>query len=128
MMMYRSTPHSTTLKTPTELMFGRTINDKLPQISDNLPFVFDEETRDRDKTKKQQEKEYADEKRRAKENIAVGDMVWLKNLVKTNKLTAPFEPNAFKVINRSGSELFVENPETKVQYRRHITHVILAVS
>ena len=29
---------------------------------------------------------------------------------------------AIKVINRSGSELLIENPETKVQYRRHITH------
>lgn len=110
LMMYRSTPHSTTLKTPTELMFGRTIIDKLPQITDNLSFVFDEETRDRDRTKKQQGKEYADEKRRAIENtIAVGDTVWLKNLVNTNKLTAPFEPIAFKVINRSGSEMLVEN-------------------
>ncbi|XP_055306981.1 uncharacterized protein K02A2.6-like [Sitodiplosis mosellana] len=122
LLMYRSTPHSTTMKTPTELMFGRTINDKLPQIADNLPFELDEETRDRDKTKKQQGKEYADEKRRAKENsIAIGDLVWLKNLVKANKLTATFEPVAFKVISRSGSELLIENLETKMQYRRH-TH------
>lgn len=31
--MYRSTPQTTTLKTPSELMFGRTIRDKLPNIT-----------------------------------------------------------------------------------------------
>lgn len=129
LLMYRATPHSTTMKTPSEMMFGRTINDKLPQINDKLAMVLDEETRDRDKISKQKGKQYADGKRHAKENtIAIGDLVWLKNIIKTNKLMAPFEPVTFKVIGRSGSELLVENPETKARYRRNVAHVILAPS
>ncbi|XP_055858008.1 uncharacterized protein K02A2.6-like [Episyrphus balteatus] len=123
LLMYRTTPHSTTLKSPSELMFGRTVSDKLPQI--NQPFEYDEELHDRDKTKKEKEKQYADEKRNAKSNlIAVGDLVWLKNLINTNKLSATFEPIDFKVVERSGSEIVVENLETGVRYRRNVTHAI----
>lgn len=56
--------------------------------------------------------------------IAVGDLVWLKNLVNTNKLSLTFEPTDFKVIERSGSEIVVENLETGVRYRRNVSHVI----
>ncbi|XP_055307867.1 uncharacterized protein K02A2.6-like [Sitodiplosis mosellana] len=62
--MYRATPHATTLKTPSELMLGRTIRDKLPNISQ--PMEQNEELRDRDKESKEKGKQYADEKRHAK--------------------------------------------------------------
>lgn len=48
LVMYRSTPHSTTTKTPSELMFGRTIRDKLPKIDQSVPVAIDEEMRDQD--------------------------------------------------------------------------------
>lgn len=125
--MYRATPHSTTFKTPSELMFGRTIRDKLPSIEQ--PFEVDEEVRDRDKMKKLAGKLYADKKRNAKINeIKEGDVVWLKRLIKTNKLSPAFDTEPFKVIERNGSELLVENMSSKAQYRRNVAHVKLAVS
>lgn len=122
LLMYRSTTHTTTLKTPSELMFGRTIVDKMPHM--NQPFPIDEELRDRDMVQKEKGKIYADEKRHAKPNvIEVGDKVWLKKLVNTNKLSATFEPVEYKVTERSGSELVVENTTTGVTYRRNVAHV-----
>lgn len=122
LLMYRATPHSTTLRTPSELLFGRTIQDKMPCI--DQPMTNDEELRDRDKTKKEKEKVYADMKRNAKESeVQVGDIVWLKKLTNTNKLSAVFEPVSYKIIERTGSEVQVENVETGVRYRRNVTHI-----
>lgn len=121
LLMYRATPHSTTLKTPSELMFGRTIVDKLPHISQ--PLDFDEELHDRDKIQKEKGKEYTDRKRHAKENtIEPGDLVWLKPMYHINKLTANFEPVAYKVISRVGSEIEVENTSSGARYRRNVSH------
>ncbi|XP_073814237.1 uncharacterized protein [Musca autumnalis] len=53
LLMYRSTPHSTTLKSPAELMFNRKIRDKLPTITQ--PLEIDEELHDRDKEQKEKE-------------------------------------------------------------------------
>lgn len=50
LLMYRSTQHSTTLKTPTEMMFGRIIRNKPPCIF--KPLDIDEESADRDKEEK----------------------------------------------------------------------------
>lgn len=126
LLMYRSTPHSTTHRTPSELMFGRTIIDKLPHMNESI--IVDEELRDRDKIEKEKGKQYADKRRHAQEStIEAGETVWLKRLINTNKLSPTFEPIDYKVISRSSSELLVENVSTGVQYRRHITHVKRAV-
>ena len=44
---YRATPHSTTGKTPAELLFGRKMRTKLPEIA---PTVDDPDLRCRDQT------------------------------------------------------------------------------
>lgn len=77
---------------------------------------IDEEMHDRDKEKKEKGKVYSDNKRHAKlSEIKMGDEVWLKLQNKTNKLSPVFEPVAYKVIERKGSELIVENTQTKVR-------------
>lgn len=121
LLMYRATPHSTTLKTPSELLFGWNIRDKLPSVYQ--PKEIDEELQDRDKETKEKGKRYADMKRHAKiSDIKVGDKVLLKRQIQTNKLSTTFEPTTFKVVERKGSELLVENTETKTQYRRNVAH------
>lgn len=126
LLMYRSTPHSTTQRTPSELMFGRTIVDKLPRMNESI--MVDEELRDRDKIEKEKGKQYTDKRRHAQEStIEAGEIVWLKRLTNKNKLSPTFEPVDHKVISRSGSELLVENTVTGAQYRRNITHVKKAV-
>lgn len=64
-MMYNSTPHTTTEKTPSELFFRRQFRDKLPsvQYSDSMP--TDEEIKDRDQIEKEKGMEYSDKKRKA---------------------------------------------------------------
>lgn len=122
LMMYRSSPHSVTKKTPAELMFNRNIRDKLPSM--DQPIETDQELRDRDKEMKMKGKTYADEKRRAKVNdVKEGDYVLLKRQVIPNKLATTFEPTVFKVIERKGSEVTVENVGSGSTYRRNVAHV-----
>lgn len=123
LLMYRSTQHSTTLKTPAELMFNWNIRDKMPTIDQPQGSEFSE-FRDRDAEMKQKGKEYADRKRRAQTNdIEEGDEVVVKRQIITNKLATTFEPTIHKVTKRSGSEVIVEHSGTGKQYRRNVAHV-----
>lgn len=120
--MYRSTPHSVTMKSPGELMFNRTMRDKLPSIEKSMP--IDEELHDRDKEAKEKGRIYANGKRHAKTSeIKEGDSVLIKRQKIENKLQSPFLPTAYKVIKRNGAEVTVENSETSEQYRRNVAHV-----
>lgn len=47
-LMYNTTPHGTTGKSPSELLFGRNIRNKIPSITDFTLEQGDEEARDRD--------------------------------------------------------------------------------
>lgn len=130
LVMYRSTPHSTTNKTPSELMFGRTIRDKLPKIDQPMEkgTACDQETRDRDLQTKEKGKEYTDKRRHAKvSEVEVGDTVWQKKMIKTNKLAPMFEPVPHKVIEKNGAEVTIENPDSNARYKRNVSHVIKAV-
>ncbi|XP_062541036.1 uncharacterized protein K02A2.6-like [Armigeres subalbatus] len=66
LLMYRSSPHSTTKKTPSEMLFGYNIRDRPPSIYQ--PKNGDEETIDQDKIVKERGKIYADERCSGKEN------------------------------------------------------------
>lgn len=84
LLVYHSTNHPTTGKSPAELMFGRRIRTKLPQVP--LFKTDDEEVRDKDREQKQKGKEYADVKRKARfSEISVGDCVLMKRMKKSNK-------------------------------------------
>ena len=76
LMMYRSTPHSTTGVSPAELLFGRRIRTKLPHLQG---FTVEDEVRDRDSERKEKGKVYADWKKKAHESkIQEGDKVLLR--------------------------------------------------
>lgn len=122
LLMYRSTPHSTTLKTPAELMFNRNIRDKLPALEQRIE--LDGEVRDRDAEMKLKGKVYADRKSHAKINdIKEGDEVVVKRQIVANKLSTRFEPTVYKVAQRKGAEVTVENVGTGSRYRRNVAHV-----
>lgn len=83
----------------------------------------DEEVRDIDRKKKERTKEYADTRRHAKTNtIKVGDVVLVKRQKPSNKLATTFEPTRYRVVERSGSEVVVENTVTSTRYRRNVAH------
>ncbi|XP_055585351.1 uncharacterized protein K02A2.6-like [Uranotaenia lowii] len=121
LMMYRSSPHSTTKKTPSEMLMGYNIRDRLPTIFQ--PKDVDEETSDRDKSMKDKGKLYADKRRNAKPIcIAEGDSVLMKKMTKTNKLAPNFDPQPFKVLKRKGGDVIIAS-EAGVKYRRHVSHL-----
>lgn len=124
MLMYNTTPHSVTNKTPTELMYGKTIRSKIPQLSDIETAPNTQEVRDRDYVLKQKGKETNDSSRKAKVNpIGVGDEVIQRNLIKENKLTTTYNPKKFRVIKRNGPVVTIQSEEGGEQYDRNVTHV-----
>ena len=136
LMAYNSTPHQTTGVSPAELLFGRKIRTKLPElssldkkeISDNYSFNHksvpeyrkDESVRERDAERKMVGKEYADERRNASESsVKVGDEVLVKQK-KSNKLSMNFEKDPYVVLDKHGSQLTVQSPSGKT-IKRNVT-------
>ena len=121
LLAYRSTPHQTTGVSPAELLFGRKIRTKLPELDSASRPILDEAIRDRDILRKQRGKEYADEKRQAKDSgIRVGDEVLLKQKP-ANKLTTAFEPKPYRVVEKEGSQVTVQS-SSGVKYKRNVAH------
>lgn len=122
--MYNSTPHSVTGKPPGELFFRRKFRDKLPSVVDIEFSEVDLETKDRDTTMKTKGKEYADRKRQATEsNIEVGEKVYVKNMIKENKLSTTFNDAPHTVVNKDGNDVEVVNDENGKRLRRNIVHL-----
>uniref|UniRef100_A0A1L8DIS4 RNA-directed DNA polymerase n=3 Tax=Nyssomyia neivai TaxID=330878 RepID=A0A1L8DIS4_9DIPT len=124
LLQYYTTPHSTTGKTPTELAYGRTIRGKIPSLKDVQSQPPPTEVSDRDRIQKQKGKEAEDKKRGAKRSeIEVGDVVLLKNVLPGNKLTTPFAPQKFVVIEKKGATAIVKGVESGKEYRRNVSHL-----
>lgn len=122
LLTYHSTAHTTTGKSPAELMLGRKIRTKLPQVPPCR--MEDEEIRDRDTIMKEKGRIYADAKRKAKESdIREGDRVIAKRMRKDNKLDTPFSPEEFQVIKKTGADTVIRSFETGKQYRRNVVHL-----
>ncbi|CAH2106056.1 unnamed protein product [Euphydryas editha] len=124
LVMYNSTPHSVTGKSPAELFFKRQFRDKIPMIADINRQLENPDVRDRDQQKKQLGKEYTDKKRRAKEcEIQPGDKVYLKNINKDNKLSLNYDPTPHTVEKNTGGDIEVRNDQTGQVLRRNIVHL-----
>lgn len=124
LVMYYTTPHSTTGRTPTELLYGRTIRSKIPALQDIETAPTPSEVADRDRMLKEKGKENEDSRRRArKSSIDLGDTVLMKNLLPGNKLQTTFGPKEYKVIDRSGPRVTIEDPENGRSYDRNVAHL-----
>ncbi|XP_055604561.1 uncharacterized protein K02A2.6-like [Uranotaenia lowii] len=122
LLTYRTSAHSTTGRSPAEMMFGRKIRNKLPKLTASRP--NDEETRDRDCIQKEKGREYGDKKRRARvSDISVGDYVLLKRMRKDNKLSTEYINEEFVVLNKRGADITVKSIITGKEYRRNSAHV-----
>ena len=116
---YRATPHTTTGVSPAELLFGRKMRTKLPDIQEAERA---EEFKDRDAEMKMKAKLYADERRHAEDaHLNPGDKVLIKQN-RENKLTTTFAKQPYQVISKEGNSVVVESPQG-VQYQRNVTHV-----
>jgi len=123
LLAYRTTPHSTTGMTPAEMLFRRKVRTKLPelQLVETTEYEW-ETTRLKDQETKQKGKYYSDTKRRAESSdIKPGDKVLLKQQ-QNNKLSLPFSPALYTVVNKHGQEITVKS-EDGVTYRRNVAHL-----
>jgi hypothetical protein len=117
---YRGLEHSTTGRSPAELLFNRKIRGKLPEIADSNQNNL--EVQDRDAEIKAKSKLYTDAKRNAQySSVDVGDTVLVRQ-EKSNKLDTNFSATPHKVVSKAGNSLVVESP-AGVKYSRNTTHV-----
>ena len=125
LMAYRTKPHTVTGVSPAELLFKRKLRTKIPEVTsyeaeENV--VLDGEIRDRDMIMKHKNKVYIDEKRNACESdLTTGDSVLVKQQY-TDKMTTPYIPTPYKLVEKNGNQCVVQSPEG-VNYRRNTTHV-----
>lgn len=120
LLAYRTTVHITTGVSPAELMFGRVIRSKMPEFREGNS--GDLSARDKDAEMKQKGKDYADQRRHAKDSdVYVGDKVLVQQH-RQNKLSTRYANNPFTVVNRNGSQVTVESP-SGIQYKRNVGHV-----
>ena len=122
---YRSTAHTTTGKSPAEMLYGRNISTKLPdigelgEVDDNVSL---QQTRDRDAEKKQVATDYADNRRQASEKeLETGDLVLLEKKME-NKLSPAYESEPYKITACYGDQIHIESPQG-VTYKRNIQHL-----
>lgn len=123
LIMYLTTPHSTTGRTPSELLLGRTIRSKLPSLSLVGRFRSNEDFMDQDKEKKSRGRETENEKRRARaSDLKEGDDVIMKNVLSGNKLTPTFSTEKAKILAKEGSRVTIET-EGGRKYQRNASHL-----
>lgn len=124
LIMYNSTPHSVTGKSPSELFYRRLFRDKIPTLKDIEYKIIDGETSDRDKELKEKGKEYSDRRRKATvDELEQGQKVYVKNINKKDKLTPNFNATPYTVIKKDGGDVQVRNDETGKEYRRNVIHL-----
>ena len=113
---YRSTLHTVTSLSPAELLMGRELIDKLPQVQPPREQATEAEwqilLRDslRYARRKLREKEYADSKRHATtSDIPEGDQLILLRQNRKNKLPPTFKPEPYRVVEKNGNAVVIDN-------------------
>lgn len=101
-MMYNVTPHGTTGKSPSELLFNRRIRDKIPCVEDIATEVLDDEAYDRDLVRKEMGKRKEDGHKGATvDQVKPGDRVVVKNTIFPHKLKPNFGNTEYDVLRRN---------------------------
>ena len=106
---------------PAELLMGRKLRDKLPKLRVSNDRATEAQwqqlLRDRDAQAKLRQKEYADSRTSASHsNIEEGDQVLLRQ-ARQNKLSPTYEPEPYRVIQRNGSAVIIENADGESKMR-----------
>ncbi|XP_068737525.1 uncharacterized protein [Montipora capricornis] len=109
---------------------GRRLNDKLPRVTIPSERITEAQwqqlLRERDARGKRRQKEYADSKRSAQySDIGEGDHILL-NKIRHNKLCPNFEPLPYKVVEKKGNAVLIQDQEgnTKLRNASHIKKFI----
>ena len=121
LLQYRTTPHATTKIAPSDLLYNRVVNGKLPTLVKNKTINRHKEAVENERLRAEYDKVYADKKRHAKPcNIKVGDYVLIKK-DKQNKLTPRFNEKPLIVVHRNKSRITVEDND-KRKITRNVSH------
>ncbi|XP_065213313.1 uncharacterized protein K02A2.6-like [Planococcus citri] len=107
LLMYRSTPHSVTGKSPAELLFGRKMRDKLPTLKERVEEIA---VRDADAYSKGKSLLSTNANRVSEKNLAVGDEVLIERPFTRNKGESKFAEETGTVIAVHGPEVIVRTP------------------
>ncbi|CAH2105411.1 unnamed protein product [Euphydryas editha] len=101
-----------------------TFRDKIPYLLDIEHIQTDLEVRDKDMEMKEKGKIEGDRKRNAQEDyLDVGEKVYVKNMIKENKLTSNFNATPHTVTSANGSDINIRNDITGHEYKRNIVHL-----
>ncbi|XP_058817207.1 uncharacterized protein K02A2.6-like [Topomyia yanbarensis] len=125
LMMYNTTPHSTTGKTPTEMLRNKTIRSKIPSLGDiETAPPAETEVSDRDAVLKHRGKEREDLKRHAKPSeLREGDTVLMQNLLPAGKLSTTFGRTEYVIAGKQGNRVTILNPTTGNTFERNSAHL-----
>ena len=119
LLAYRSTPHPSTGKSPAELIYGRQLRTKLPEVRPP-PAPGRKEVKLAHDRSGQRGKLYADRHRHSRaHSIDVGEKVLVRVPRKCNKLSAPFFREPYTVVAVNGSQLIVKRPEDGKLFKRN---------
>ena len=121
LLQYRTTPHATTKIAPSDLLFNRVVNGKLPTLVKNKTINRHKEAVENERLRAEYNKVYADKQRHPKPcDIKVGDYVLIKQ-DKQNKLTPRFNEKPLIVVHRNKSRITVEDND-KRKITRNVSH------
>lgn len=113
---YRNAPHCTTKVPPSQLLYNRTINGKIPSMEEHI-IDKHEIAKENENKAKSYNKEYADNKRKiSKNNINLGDQVLIKQR-RRNKLMSKFNPHPCTVIAVNNPDITVSTADGKIVRR-----------
>ena len=105
---YRATPHSTTGMSPCEMLNKRKLKTEVPVLAKKRPASMSVDDKiqlaeKKDYRVKVHMKELADDRNKAKENeLVIGDKVLVRQ-PKGDKLSTPYRPEPYEVIQKHGS-------------------------
>ena len=121
LMQYRNTPHPSTGKTPSELMFNRVVRTRLPTMRKTMSNTTVQEAREKDIEERLKRKEVRDKRKTAQEQMVKPGM---KVLVAQRKTTTkpPFDPNPYTITEVKGTQVTVER-EGKKSKKRNLAKV-----
>ncbi|XP_070395445.1 uncharacterized protein [Dermacentor albipictus] len=105
LLAYRSTPHSSTGKSPFELLFGRPMKNLLPTLVAGTHNSAQYEARQNDTKRKAYNKWYVDTRRHTSNNqLCVGQQVLCKQ-DRSNKFSPYYDPHPYTITKVNGSRI-----------------------